>query len=141
MAENKIRENTFKPKPVSEEKVNLIINDPDAPKKVEGPKKTIEKKSSEKKEKKVRKAKEPRTGKPDPRIRYGIGFLVLCLAFFLALSLISYFFSYFNGSYEETGTMLFNKAIQFDNITGKFGSFLAQVLIKESFGLGAFYFV
>ena len=147
MAENKIRENTFKPKPAPEEKVNLIINDPDSPKKVEGPKKTIEKKSPEKKEKKekdkekTKKPKEPRTGKPDPRIRYGIGFLVLCLAFFLALSLISYFISYFNGSYQETGAMLFNKAIQFDVITGKFGSFLAQVLIKESFGLGAFYFV
>ena len=144
MAENKIRENTFKPKPAPEEKVNLIINDPDAPKKVEGPKKTTEKKTVEKKEKKAdkpKKTREPRSGKPDPRIRYGIGFLVLCIALFLALSLFSFFISYFNESYQETGTMLFNKSIMFDNITGKFGSFLSQVLVKESFGIGAFYFV
>ena len=144
MAENKIRENTFKPKPAAEEKVNLIINDPDAPKKPEGSKKTTEKKTVEKKEKKADKPKKtraPRSGEPDPRIRYGIGFLVLCIALFLALSLVSFFISYFNGSYQETGAMLFHKAIQFDNITGKFGSFLSQVLVKESFGIGAFYFV
>ena len=32
------------------------------------------------------------------------------------------------------------KAIQFDNITGKFGAYLSQVLIKESFGIGAVFF-
>ena len=145
MAENKIRENTFKPKPAPEEKVNLIINDPDAPKKVEGPKKALEKRAPEKKKsektEKPKKTKEKRSGEPDPRIRYGIGFVVLCIAFFLAISLISFFVSYFSGSYEETGTLLFNKAIQVDVITGKFGAFLSQILVKESFGIGAFFFV
>ncbi len=155
MAENKKKENTFKPKPVTssatEDNFDILIHDPDAPdspKRIESSKKTAEKHPQEKKEeKKEKKTEKPKKVKddapkePDPRIRYGIGFLVLCIALFLALSLISYFVSYFNGSYHETGTLLFNKAIQFDVITGKLGAFLAQVLIKESFGLGAFFFV
>ena len=143
MAENKIRENTFKSKPtvpaVKEDKIELVFNDPDAPKKIDTPKKRADKK--EKKAEKQRKAKERGDRKLDPRVKYAIGFLVLCLALFLALSLISYFVSYFNGSYHETGTVLFNKAIQFDVITGNLGAYLAQVLVKESFGIGAFYFV
>ncbi|MBR4391985.1 MAG: DNA translocase FtsK 4TM domain-containing protein [Bacteroidales bacterium] len=144
MAENKKRENTFKPKleppTVTEDKVEIQVKDPDAPKKAATPKKTHE--SADKNEKKsVKSKKENKNTTPDPRIRYGIGFLILCIALFLALSFISYFVSYFNGTYQETGTLLFNKAIQFDVITGKFGSFLAQVLIKESFGIGAFFFV
>ena len=152
MAENKKKENTFKPKPTTssgtEGKVDILIKDPDAPKKSDSLKKTAEKKAAEKKasEKKNEKAKKasaknPGDGTLDPRIRYGIGFLVLCIALFLLLSFISYFASYFNGTYNETGATLFHKAIQFDVFTGKFGAYLSQVLIKESFGIGAFFFV
>ena len=145
MAENKKKENSFKPKPVpsiTEDHFDLVINDPDAPKKSETSKKPVEKKTAEKKKTaKPKNVKENRSGISDPRIRYGIGFLILCLALFLLISFISYFASYFNGSYNETGATLFHKAIQFDVITGKFGSYLSQVLIKESFGLGAFFFV
>ena len=148
MAENKKKENTFRPKPaapsITEEPFDLVIKDPDAPKKRDVASKNGEKKTAEKKDKKTEKNKKSKANNsatPDPRIRYGIGFLILCIALFLLISFISYFASYFNGSYNETGTMLFNKAIQFDVITGKFGSYLSQVLIKESFGIGAFFFV
>ena len=145
MAENKKKENSFKPKPtpsITEDHFDLLINDPDAPKKNDTSKKPVEKKTAEKKKTaKPKNVKENRSGLSDPRIRYGIGFLVLCLALFLLISFVSYFASYFNGSYSETGATLFHKAIQFDVITGKFGSYLSQVLIKESFGIGALFFV
>ena len=139
MAENKIRENTFKPKPVPpvvEEEVPTITEAAPEPKK----------KPAEKKEKKVEKPKKekaPKEKKPrekDPRIGYVAGFLLLCFSVFLSLAFVSFFISYFSGSYHETETVIFNKAIQFDNITGKFGAYLSQVLIKESFGLGAIFF-
>ena len=151
MADNKIKENTFKQKTatpsVTDDKIDILIKDPDAPKKIESPKKTSEKNTPEKKEKKAEKtdkAKKDKKDRPeglDPRVKYGIGFLILGLALFLVLSLVSYFVSYFNGTYQETGAMLFNKAIQFDVITGKLGAFLSQILIKESFGIGSFFFV
>ena len=150
MAENKKKENTFKPKPNPQ-----IIEEQDViePFKASSPKKVEEKKAPEKKEKKTEapketpKKKEPKEKKeqkprtPDPRYKYVAGFLLLSIALFLALSILSYFVSYFKGSYCETSATLFGKAIQFDVITGKFGSFLAQVLIKESFGLGSVFFV
>jgi S-DNA-T family DNA segregation ATPase FtsK/SpoIIIE len=152
MAENKKKENSFKPKPatpsVTEDHFDLLINDPDAPKKSDATKKSdtskkpTEKKAADKKKAtKPKNAQEKRSEGPDPRIRYGIGFLILAIALFLLISFVSYFASYFNGSYSEAGASLFGKAIQFDVITGKFGSYLSQVLIKESFGLGALYFV
>ena len=135
MAENKIKENTFKPKPQPKPVIE------DSFEKKQAPEKKAEKPKKEKavKETKEKKEKKPRTS--DPRIKYIAGVLVLCLAFFLAISLLSFFISYFNGSYHETGATLFGKAIQFDNITGKFGSYLSQVLVKESFGLGSIFFV
>ncbi|MBO6027339.1 MAG: DNA translocase FtsK [Bacteroidales bacterium] len=145
MAENKIKENTFKPKPqppAAPDNTIPVPEDSHSPRKKpddikDKPKK--EKVEKPKKEKKEKKEKQPRT--PDPRLKYVAGFLFLCLAFFLAISILSFFTSYFSGSYHETGTTLFGKAIQFDNITGSFGSYLSQILIKESFGLGAVYFV
>ena len=139
MAENKIRENTIKPKPtppVVEDEAPSITEAAPEPKK-----KSVEKK--EKRTEKPKKEKAPKEKKPrehDPRIGYVVGFLLLCLALFLSLGFISFFASYFSGSYHETATVIFNKNIQFDNITGKFGAYLSQVLIKESFGLGAVFF-
>ena len=143
MAENKRKENTFKPKPQPplEVETPAILDevDPKPKKKVDEPKEKPKKAEKPKKEKKEKKERQPRT--PDPRIKYVAGFLVLCLALFLAISILSFFVSYFSGSYHETGTTLFGKAIQFDSITGSLGAFLAQVLIKESFGIGSLYFV
>lgn len=143
MAENKRKENTFKPKPQPPLEVEnpaiLVQEDPQPKKKVDEPKEKPKKAEKPKKEKKEKKERQPRT--PDPRIKYVAGFLVLCLALFLAISILSFFVSYFSGSYHETGTTLFGKAIQFDSVTGSLGAFLAQVLIKESFGIGSLYFV
>ncbi len=140
MAENKRKENTFKPKPQPPLEVEnpAILDevDPKPKKKADEPKKSPKKAEKPKKEKTE---KGPRT--PDPRIKYVAGFLVLCLSLFLAISILSFFVSYFSGSYHETGTTFFGKAIQFDSVTGSLGAFLAQVLIKESFGIGSLYFV
>jgi len=135
MAENKIREP--KPTPVVPEKETPIASSPTEPKKkpVAKKEKQVEK---PKKEKAPKEKKGPR--EKDPRYGYVAGFLLLCLSLFLSLAFISFFVSYFSGSYHETETIIFNKAIQFDNITGKFGAYLSQVLIKESFGLGAVFF-
>ena len=139
MAENKIKENTFKPKPqptVTEDPIVVPEEDPKPKKKPEEPK---EKPKKAEKPKKEKKEKQPRTF--DPRIKYVAGFLILCIDLFLAISILSFFTSYFGGSYHETGTKLFGKAIQFDSITGSLGAYLAQVLVKESFGIGSSYFV
>ena len=135
MAENKIRENKPKPAP---QIVDEVAPADEAPKK-----KPAEKKEPKAEKPKKEKNKEPRERKPrekDPRIGYTIGVLLLCIALFLTLAIVSFFVNYFGSSYSETGTMLFGKAIQFDNIAGKFGSYLAQVLVKESFGIGAVFF-
>ena len=115
-----------------------VEDDPKPKKKPEDSKEKPKKEKAEK-PKKEKKERQPRT--LDPRVKYIGGFLILCLALFFAISILSYFVSYFSGSYHETGTMLFGKAIQFDNVTGSFGSYLSQILIKESFGIGALYFV
>ena len=143
MAENKIRENTIKSKPqppVVEVDAPVIVDETPKTQKKPVEKKTEKPKKEKVKEKapKQKKAKEPR--EKDPRFGYVAGFLLLCLSLFLALAFISFFVSYFSGSYHETGDILFGKAIQFDNITGRFGAYLSQVLIKESFGLGAVFF-
>ena len=146
MAENKIRENTIKPAPtppVVEEETPQVIASAPEPKKKPVEKEKKEKRPEKPKKEKAPKEKTPKEKKPhekDPRIGYVGGFLLLCLALFLSLGFISFFVSYFSGSYHETSTVIFNKNIQFDNITGKFGAFLSQVLIKESFGLGALFF-
>ncbi|MBQ3709983.1 MAG: DNA translocase FtsK 4TM domain-containing protein [Bacteroidales bacterium] len=133
MAENKIRENKIKPTPQPKKVEEEVISITE-----EEPKKKVEEKKP-KKEKKVKEQKERQPREKDPRIGYAVGFLILCIALFLTLALLSYFYNYF-GSYNETGSTLFGKSIQSDNITGRFGSYLAQVLVKESFGIGALFF-
>lgn len=135
MAENKIREP--KTTPVVEETPKVADTPEPKKKPVEKKEKRVEK---PKKEKAPKEKKEKTPREKDPRYGYVAGFLLLCLSVFLSLAFISFFVSYFNGSYHETETVIFNKAIQFDNITGKFGAYLSQVLIKESFGLGAVFF-
>ena len=147
MADNKKKENTFKPKPVPQIIEDEVVVDTPKEKKPEA---TKEKKTDTPKEKKPETQKKEKKEKPkkddkpkvsDERIKYVGGFLILCLSLYLALSILSFFISYFKGTYCETDATLFGKAIQFDVITGKFGAFLSQVLIKESFGLGSVFFV
>ena len=111
-------------------------------KKEEKPKKESPKKgekTSKGKDTKPQKTKE----KPKKESRFGkiIGILFLCLAVFLGIALISYLVSFFSGHHQEYGYQIFSKKIEIENRTGSLGVFLAQTLIKESFGIGSFFFV
>ena len=106
MAENTKKENTFKPKPqpiiVSEEPMDTPFPEPKAPKKTKEPK--------EPKKKTVTKTeKKDKNKERDPRISYVFGFLLLSIALFLAISLLSFFVSFLKVSYHLNVNMLFGK--------------------------------
>lgn len=69
------------------------------------------------------------------------GILFLILAVFLFIALLSYLISFFGIQHQDFGNHIFDKDIQLDNSTGRIGAWLSQTLIKESFGIGAFFFV
>ena len=139
-AGNNRRENTFKkqPEPEVTEELHEIVDTPkeEKPKK-EAPKKN--EKSSKKKESKPQKTTEKKV--PDGRVKKIIGILFISLAVFLGLALISYLVSFFSGHHQEYGYQIFSQKIDLQNRTGRVGVFLGQTLIKESFGIGAFFFV
>ena len=140
---NNRKENTFKPKatPKAEVLEEQII-DTEETKKEEKPKKENPKKSD-----KAPKDKEPKPQKTEEKQRNGsrfgkiIGILFLCLAVFLGIALVSYLVSFFSGHHQEFGYQIFSKKVEIENRTGTLGVFLAQTLIKESFGVGSFFFV
>ena len=143
-AGNNRKENTFRqkstPEPEYLEEKEIIAEEPikeekpkkDAPKKAE---KTP--KSKESKPQKPKKEQNPKDGKTK-RI---IGILFICLAVYLFIAMLSYFFSFFGGNHQEFGYQIFSEKIQLENRTGRLGAFLSQTLIKESFGIGSFFFV
>ena len=137
-AGNNRKENTFRKKqeePDITEEVPLIE---------EGKTKKESPKTSEKPSKgKSTKAKEQKkeTKPTDGRVKRIIGILFICLALFLGIALISYLVSFFSGHHQEYGFRIFEKAIEIKNRTGRAGVFFGQTLIKESFGIGAFFFV
>jgi len=138
MAEkNNRRENTFRTKatPVEEPVEERVITTEERPKK-ESQKKGEKAKKKESKPQKTKEKKES-----DGRITKIIGILFLCLAVFLAFAFISYLVSFFSGHHQELGYQVFSKKVEIDSHTGSAGVFLAQTLIKESFGIGAFFFV
>ena len=138
-AGNNRRENTFKRKttePEVEEALPVIEEDVEEKK---GKKK--ESQSKEKKTTKAKPKKEQKEAKEAGRVQKIIGILFICLAVFLGLAMISYLVSFFSGHYQELGYQIFGQKGQIDNWTGSGGVFLAQTLIKESFGIGAFFFV
>ena len=138
-AGNNRRENTFKRKttePEVEEALPVIEEDVEEKK---GKKK--ESQSKEKKTTKAKPKKEQKEPKEAGRVQKIIGILFICLAVFLGLAMISYLVSFFSGHYQELGYQIFGQKGQIDNWTGSGGVFLAQTLIKESFGIGAFFFV
>lgn len=143
-AGNNRKENTFRAKPTPEPEFvverEIVTEEPiieDKPKK-EAPKKAG--KTPKSKEPKAQKPQKQRK-EPDGKIKRVIGVLFICLAVFLFIALISYFFSFFGGNHQEFGYQIFSQKIQLDNRTGRLGAFLSQTLIKESFGVGAFFFV
>ena len=146
-AGNNRKENTFKPKSAPEpewvEEREIVVEEPkkeEKPKK-ESPKKAEKtEKSPKNRESKPQKPKNER--KPsDGKVKRIIGVLFICLAVYLFIALLSYFFSFFSGNHQEYGYQIFSQNIQLENRTGRLGAFLSQTLIKESFGIGAFFFV
>jgi S-DNA-T family DNA segregation ATPase FtsK/SpoIIIE len=140
MAEkNNRRENTFKTKGTTDiEPFEQQLIDTEENKKEEKPKKRSDK-SPKSKESKPQKNKVKHES--DGRLSKIIGILFLCLAVFLGIALISYLVSFFSGHHQEYGYQIFSQKINIENRTGRAGVFLAQTLIKESFGIGAFFFV
>ena len=140
---NNRKENTFKPKATPEaERLEEQIIDTEEPKKEVKPKKETSKKNE--KSQKNKDSKNPKTQekqKAEGRIGKIIGILFICLAVFLGIALVSYLVSFFSGHHQEWGYQIFNKSIEIENRTGSIGVFLAQTLIKESFGIGSFFFV
>ena len=119
-------------------------------KREERPKKEAPKQKKElpKKSEKISKSKEPKPQKPekqkkepDGRIKRIIGILFICLGVYLFIALLSYLFSFFGGHHQEFGYQIFDQNIDLKNRTGRLGAFLSQTLIKESFGIGSFFFV
>ena len=137
-AGNNRKENTFKQKALPE--ADLPEEQPtitEEKKKEEKPKKSD--KAPKNKDSKPKKDKEKK--ETDGRITRIIGILFICLAVFLGLALVSYLISFFSGHHQEYGYQIFSQKIDIENRTGSVGVFLAQTLIKESFGIGAFFFV
>ena len=142
---NNRKENTFKPKALQE--TEIVEEQPivTTEKKKEKEEKTT--KGSSKKSEKTPKNKDTKSPKanekPKNEGRLGkiIGILFLCLAVFLGIALVSYLVSFFSGGHQEWGYQIFSQKVDIENRTGSLGVFLAQTLIKESFGIGSFFFV
>ncbi|MCQ2304181.1 MAG: DNA translocase FtsK [Bacteroidales bacterium] len=135
------RENTLREKPAEKpaiEEKPVIEEIPfKEEKKSDGKKQKKPQKEPKSKPPKEKKEKKPSEG----RARIIIGILLLCLAIFLFVAFISYFGSFFSGHHQEFGAQVFSQDLKLDNRTGSLGAWLAQTLIKESFGIGAFFFV
>ena len=105
------------------------------------------KKEASKKSEKTPKSKETKSKKDIEKKETGsrigkiIGILFICLAIFLGIALVSYLVSFFSGHHQEYGFQIFSQKVNIENRTGSLGVFLAQTLIKESFGIGSFFFV
>lgn len=105
----------------------------------DNPSKKTKKPSSPKKEPKTKSRSADR--KADQRGNSIIGVLLLCIAIFLGIALVSYLVSYFGISHQEYGSQTLDEGVQIHNVTGRLGARLAEILVKESFGIGAFFFV
>ena len=142
-AGNNRKENTFKTKASFEvEPMEEQIITTEEKKKEEKPKKEKPKKGE--KTPKGKDSKPQKTNKKeasDGRVKHIIGILFICLAVFLFLALVSYLVSFFSGHHQEFGYQIFSQKVNIENRTGRAGVFLAQTFIKESFGIGAFFFV
>ena len=140
---NNRKENTFKPKATPE--AELLEEQPiitEETKKEEKPKKATPKKSEKApKSKETQPKKDIEEKENTGRIGKIIGILFICLAVFLGIALVSYLVSFFSGGHQEYGYQIFNQKVNIENRTGSLGVFLAQTLIKESFGIGSFFFV
>ena len=140
---NNRKENTFKPKASVE--TELLEEQPiiteETKKEVKPKKETSKKNDKTPKSKEVKSKKDIEKKETGSRIGKIIGILFICLAIFLGIALVSYLVSFFSGHHQEYGFQIFSQKVNIENRTGSLGVFLAQTLIKESFGIGSFFFV
>ena len=140
---NNRKENTFKPKASVE--AELLEEQPiiteETKKEVKPKKETSKKNDKTPKSKEVKSKKDIEKKETGSRIGKIIGILFICLAIFLGIALVSYLVSFFSGHHQEYGFQIFSQKVNIENRTGSLGVFLAQTLIKESFGIGSFFFV
>ena len=138
---NNRKENTFKKKQAEPDPLETLHEIVETPIDEKPKKETTKKAEKPKKEKQPKQQKTNKKEESDGRIKNLIGILFICLAVFLGIALVSYLVSFFSGHHQEYGYQIFNQKIDIVNWTGRAGVFLAQTLIKESFGVGAFFFV
>ncbi len=141
---NNRKENTFRPKAQPETnpfESQLVV--PEEPIITEEKVKKTTTKKSEKAPKSKGSKPQKTDEKQNKENRLGriIGILFICLAIFLGIALVSYLVSFFSGGHQEYGYQIFSQKVNVENRTGSLGVFLAQTLIKESFGIGSFFFV
>ena len=141
---NNRKENTFRPKAQPETnpfESQLVV--PEEPIITEEKVKKTTTKKSEKAPKSKGSKPQKTDEKQNKENRLGriIGILFICLAVFLGIALVSYLVSFFSGGHQEYGYQIFSQKVNVENRTGSLGVFLAQTLIKESFGIGSFFFV
>ena len=141
---NNRKENTFRPKAQPETnpfESQLVV--PEEPIITEEKVKKTTTKKSEKAPKSKGSKPQKTEEKQNKENRLGriIGILFICLAVFLGIALVSYLVSFFSGGHQEYGYQIFSQKVNVENRTGSLGVFLAQTLIKESFGIGSFFFV
>ena len=141
---NNRKENTFRPKAQPETnpfESQLVV--PEEPIITEEKVKKTTTKKSEKapKSKGTKPQKTEEKQNKENRLGRIIGILFICLAVFLGIALVSYLVSFFSGGHQEYGYQIFSQKVNVENRTGSLGVFLAQTLIKESFGIGSFFFV
>lgn len=84
--------------------------------------------------------------KPDEKTKTVFGVFALLLALYLFLAFLSFYLNWFQDITDDyfadlpIGLVLTDTQTTINNWTGNLGAFIAQFLVKDGFGLGAFYF-
>ncbi len=92
--------------------------------------------------KKEKKSSRSKSGFPFKKL---FGILLVFIAIYLALAFSSFFINWFNQVTDDViadmpiGRLLTDIELNISNWTGNLGAFMSQFLVKEAFGLGAFY--
>lgn len=129
---NKLKVNTVK-----EKEAEVVITD-----NTQAPKPAKENGKSPKKEKKS--VKLP-SFQPSEQLKRVFGVFFLLFAVYLALAFTSFFINWFTTITDDyfhdlpIGIVLTDTSLKISNWAGNVGAFLAQLLVKEGFGIGAFY--
>lgn len=129
---NKLKVNTVK-----EKEAEVVITD-----NTQTPKPSKENGKTPKKEKKS--VKLP-SFQPSEQLKRVFGVFFLLFAVYLALAFTSFFINWFTTITDDyfhdlpIGIVLTDTSLKISNWAGNTGAFLSQLLVKEGFGIGAFY--